>query len=101
MRNKDVKELFGMIPYNTLVTIVHKNEPFYPMEDGDAGSNVLEVERFLKQLGYYNGSEDGIFGLTLQAAVKEFQKDNGLYRTGIVNISTYELLMKRVKELED
>ena len=101
MKNKDVKELFGMIPYNTLVTIVHKNEPFYPMQDGDVGSNVLEVEKSLKLLGYYNGSEDGVFGPTLQASVKRFQKDNGLYRTGIVNISTYELIMKLVKEMEE
>lgn len=101
MKNADVKELFDMVPYNTLVTIVQKNKPFYPMQDGDAGSNVLEVERALKKLGYYSGSEDGDFGLSLKAAVKEFQKDNGLYRTGIVNISTYELILKMIKELEE
>ncbi len=101
MKNADVKELFNLVPYNTLVTIVQKNKSFYPMKDGDAGSNVLEVERSLKKLGYYNGREDGNFGPSLQAAVKEFQKDNGLYRTGVVNISTYEQIVKLVKELED
>lgn len=101
MRNADVRELFDLVPYNTLVTIVQKDKQFYPMQDGDVGSNVLEVERALKKVGYYNGSEDGVFGATLQVAVKEFQKDYGLYRTGIVNISTYELLMQMVKELED
>jgi hypothetical protein len=101
MKNADVRELFKLIPYNTLVTIVQNNKTFYPMQDGDAGSNVLEVEKALKILGYYNGSEDGIFGETLMNAVKQFQRDYGLYRTGIVNISTYELLRQKVKEVEE
>lgn len=101
MKNADVRELYKLVPYNTIVTIVHQNKPFYPMMDGDVGSDVLAVERALKKLGYYNGSEDGIFGNALKAAVREFQKDRKLYRTGVINISTYELMMKLEKELED
>lgn len=101
MKNEDVRELFELVPYNTTVTIVYKNRPFTPMRDGDIGSDVLEVEKALKKLGYYKGGEDGDFGLELKAAVAEFQKDQGLSRTGIVNISTYELMMKMAGELED
>mgnify|MGYP000875205756 CR=1 FL=1 len=100
MRNEDVLELYKMIPYNTPVTIVHENRPFYPMRDGDLGSHVLEMEMALKKLGYYNGSEDGIFGSALKKAVLEFQKDNNLYKTGVINNSTYELIKERLKELE-
>lgn len=100
MKNADVRELYALVPYNTVVTIAYKNKPFYSMKDGDVGSDVLAVEKALKKLGYYNGSEDGIFGNALIKAVKEFQKDNRLYRTGVVNISTYELIMQMEKELE-
>ena len=101
MKNTDVRELYKIVPYNTVVTIVYKNRPFYPMRDGDVGSDVLEVEKALKKLGYYNGSEDDIFGDVVRTAVKEFQKDNRLYRTGVVNISTYEQIMQMVKEMEE
>ncbi len=101
MKNSDVRELYNLVPYNTVVTIVYENRPFYPMMDGDVGADVMSVERALKKLGYYNGSEDGIFGKELKTAVKEFQKDNKLYRTGVINISTYELIMQIEKEMED
>lgn len=101
MKNTDVRELYKLVPYNTVVTIVYENSPFYPMKDGDVGSDVLEVEKALKRLGYYNGSEDGIFGEVLVTAVKKFQKENKLYKTGVVNISTYERIMEMAKELEE
>jgi len=100
MKNADVRELYKMVPYHTVVTIVHENRPFYPMRDGDVGPDILDVEKALKKLGYYYGSEDGIFGNALKTAVKEFQKDNRLYQTGVINSSTYELIMKMSKELE-
>ena len=100
MRNKEVRELYMLVPHNTLVTVVHENRPFYPMRDGDVGSDVLAVERALKKLGYYHGGEDGIFGSSLKAAVREFQKDNRLYVTGVVNNSTYERIMKLEKEYD-
>jgi len=101
MRNEEVRELYKYIPYNTIVTIVYDNMPFYPMRDGDVGTDVLNVERALKKLGYYNGSEDGVFGSALKKAVMEFQKDQRLYVTGVVNNSTYERIMKLEKEYDE
>ena len=101
MRNKEVRELYKLVPYNTLVTVVHENRPFYPMRDGDVGFDVLAVEKALKKLGYYHGGEDGIFGSSLKKAVMEFQKDNKLYVTGVINNSTYEKLMKLEKEYDE
>ncbi|MGI6668773.1 MAG: L,D-transpeptidase family protein [Acetivibrionales bacterium] len=100
MRNNEVKELYNMVPYNATVTIVYENMPFYPMRDGDVGFDVLKVERALKKLGYYHGSLDGIFGSALKKAVMKFQEDHKLYKTGVVNNSTYEKIMEEVKELE-
>jgi len=101
MRNKEARELYKLVPYNTLVTVVHENRPFYPMRDGDVGSDVLAVEKALKKLGYYHGGEDGIFGSSLKKAVMEFQKDNKLYVTGVINNSTYKKLMKLEKEYDE
>ena len=99
MRNRR-PGLYRLVPHNTLVTVVHENRPFYPMRDGDVGSDVLAVERALKKLGYYHGGEDGIFGSSLKKAVMEFQRDNRLYATGVVNNSTYERIMELEKEYD-
>lgn len=101
MRNEEVGELYKMVPYNTTVTIVYDNMPFYPMRDGDVGTDVLNVERALKKLGYYEGGEDGVFGSALKKAVMEFQKDHSLYVTGVVNNSTYERIMQLEKEYDE
>ena len=101
MRNKEARELYRLVPHNALVTVVHENRPFYPMRDGDVGSDVLEVERALKKLGYYHGGEDGIFGSSLKNAVMKFQKDNNLYTTGVVNNSTYEKIVQKEKEYDE
>ena len=101
MRNDEVRELYRLVPHNALVTVVYENRPFYPMRDGDVGSDVLAVERALKKLVYYHGGEDGIFGSSLKKAVLEFQKDYNLYRTGVVNNSTYEKIMELEKEYDE
>ncbi len=101
MRNKEVLELYKIVPYNTLVTIVYDNIPFYPMRDGDVGSDVQAMERALKKLGYYHGSEDGVFGSTLKNAVSKFQKENKLYSTGVINNSTYEKILLLEKEYDE
>lgn len=101
MRNKDVQELYSYIPYNTPVTIVYENIPFYPMRDGDRGTDVLNMERALKKLGYYHGSEDGVFGSSLKDAVMKFQKDNKLYVTGVINNSTYEMILQQEREYDE
>jgi hypothetical protein len=101
MRNEDVLELYRTVPHNTLVTIVYENMPFYPMRDGDRGSDVQTMERALKKLGYYHGSEDGVFGSSLRNAVMKFQKENRLYVTGVINNSTYEKILQLEKEYDE
>lgn len=101
MRNKDVQELYRIVPYNTTVTIIYDNIPFYPMRDGDRGTDVLNMERALKKLGYYHGSEDGVFGSSLKDAVMKFQKDNKLYVTGVINNSTYEKILMLEREHDE
>ncbi len=100
MKNNDVRELYRIVPHGTIVKIVHKNRPFRTMKSGDVGSDVLEIQKALKKLGYYQGYPDGKFGNILRESVKKFQKDHGLYQTGVVNISTYNKILEKAKELE-
>lgn len=47
-----------------------------------------EIQQKLKNLGYYSGSVDGILGPQSVAAIKKFQRDNGLAVDGIVGAKT-------------
>lgn len=55
---------------------------------GSRGDTVSEVQRRLKQWGYYDGAVDGIYGSGTSQAVKEFQRKNGLTADGVVGDST-------------
>ena len=55
---------------------------------GSRGDKVKELQQKLKRWGFYTGSIDGIFGSGTQAAVKNFQKKNGLTADGIVGPKT-------------
>ena len=56
-------------------------------------TDILEVQGYLKNLGYYRGSIDGDCGPQTIKAIKEFQKNNGLYVDG--KITT--VFIQRVK----
>ena len=62
------------------------------LRQGSRGGEVKEVQRRLKQWGYYSGSVDGIFGSGTKKAVISFQKKNGLTADGIVGKATYKAL---------
>jgi peptidoglycan hydrolase-like protein with peptidoglycan-binding domain len=42
---------------------------------GDQGGEVPQIQRFLKDLGYYNGTDNGIFDPALKNSVSQFQKE--------------------------
>ncbi len=62
------------------------------LRQGSTGGEVKEVQRRLKQWGYYSGAVDGIFGSGTRAAVVSFQKKNGLTADGVVGKATYAAL---------
>lgn len=57
-------------------------------KQGSTGTVVKTIQTKLKNWGYYTGSVDGIFGSKTTAAVKYFQKKNGLTADGIVGSKT-------------
>ncbi len=59
---------------------------------GSRGSEVTQIQTKLKRWGYYNGSIDGIYGSQTLAAVKYFQRKNGLTVDGIAGKKTLEAM---------
>lgn len=66
--------------------------PVAVLRQGSKGGEVKEVQRRLKEKGFYKGSVDGVFGAGTRAAVIAFQKKNGLKADGIVGKSTFKAL---------
>ena len=59
---------------------------------GYTGDDVVTVQQRLKELGYYTGSIDGVYGSGSIAAATAFQKNNGLKVDGLTGQSTYAAL---------
>ena len=71
--------IFNLIKTNTSVAL---------SKYGSTGLEVKEIQTKLKRWGYYNGQIDGIYGSKTVAAVKSFQKKNGLNADGIAGEKT-------------
>lgn len=58
------------------------------LRKGSQGSGVRQVQQRLLNWGYYSGSVDGIYGSATEAAVRKFQRNNGLTADGICGVRT-------------
>ncbi|TNJ63362.1 hypothetical protein FE784_25955 [Paenibacillus hemerocallicola] len=97
MRNRDVVELFEMVPIGTKVAIYGHvlGDPGRGPRDlaeGDVGGDVQLIQSRLKSAGYYNGVCDGKFRSNTTAALKKFQRDRRLAQNGVVSSKVYEEL---------
>lgn len=97
MFNKDIEEIYEYVRYGMTVTIYAG--PYGPFEKGlitlkpgDRGTDVLEVQRKMKEKGYYPGDLDGIYGEGMKQYVMKFRKDNGLKDTHDIDTEFYEKL---------
>ena len=59
---------------------------------GDSGDEVKNIQQALINLGYLNGTADGIFGEGTESALKNFQSAQGLNPDGICGVQTKNLL---------
>ena len=69
------------------------------MQRGDEGIDVAVLQQKLKQLNYYDGSIDGLYGAGTAEAVKKFQTDNGLKVDGIFGESSFKIIPDLKAEL--
>lgn len=97
MKNKDVSELYRMVSYGTKVIIYGGpygsfGEYFRTIKPGFRGSDVYEVQRLLKEKGYFKGYVDGIYGESMKYSIHEFEKDNRLSISDNISYSFYKKL---------
>ena len=59
---------------------------------GSKGEAVKDVQRRLKELGYYKSSIDGSYGSVTASAVKAFQQKNSLTADGVCGEDTLKML---------
>lgn len=63
------------------------------IKKGDSGETVRVLQILLNGLGYSCGVADGDFGTKTDAAIRKFQKDNGLVADGIVGAKTWNAIL--------
>lgn len=95
MKNKIKKDIKPMIILFVLFTIfisyhifIRNSEVEALSKYGSRGQEVITIQTKLKRWGYYNGNIDGIYGSQTLAAVKWFQRKNGLAVDGIAGTNT-------------
>lgn len=91
MHNRDVEALFTKVSKGTPV-IIEGTPNRRLVFEGDAGSEVVEIQKRLSELGFYHGKADGFFTMELKRAVEAFQREKKLEPSGGVGRKTYEAL---------
>ena len=59
------------------------------LTSGSNGADVAQLQRALKELGYFSGNCDGAYGEATEAAVFRFQLANGLLETGVADSAVF------------
>jgi peptidoglycan hydrolase-like protein with peptidoglycan-binding domain len=65
------------------------------LRPGMRNSAVRQLQKQLKQLGFFAGDVDGDFGIMTAAAVKSAQQHYGMEADGVVGGATWEALLRR------
>lgn len=78
----------AVIFFNYINNKTDNTSEFVLSKYGSRGNEVRQIQSKLKQLGFYKGSIDGIYGTNTQKAVISFQKSCGLKADGIAGPKT-------------
>jgi lipoprotein-anchoring transpeptidase ErfK/SrfK len=98
MFNKNVEELYPLVPVGTRVKIVEDGKIFpknfkpVALKKKDSGQKVVYVQNRLKELGIELDRADGRFGNMTELAVKYYQLWHGLEPSGEMNEETYRAM---------
>lgn len=87
MKNRKFIILITMF-ITLIILIVFETNTIALSRYGSRGAEVSQIQTKLKRWGYYNGNVDGIYGSQTLAAVKYFQRSNGLTVDGIAGTKT-------------
>ena len=97
MLNKDVEDLYDRVDFGTTVVIYGGPygllvNNFRTLVPGDRGPDVYEVQKRMKDKGYYSESLDGVYGDSMKGQVIKFRKDNKLKITHDIDEEFYNKL---------
>ena len=95
--NKKYKKAVGIISVLLIIFLLYNifftNDNIVALSKyGSRGAEVTQIQTKLKRWGYYSGNIDGIYGSQTLAAVKYFQRKNGLTVDGIAGKQTLEAM---------
>lgn len=91
-KKRFVIDVAVIIAVNLLVIALAQGASAEVYKKGSSGATVTEIQTRLKSWGYYSGAVDGIYGSKTEAAVKYFQRTNGLSVDGQVGNETLAAL---------
>jgi len=57
---------------------------FRDLVQGTHGNDALQLQRFLSRAGFFTGEASGVFGASIAAAVRNWQRSLGMEHTGVV-----------------
>lgn len=98
MLNRNVEELYPIIPWGTTVRIVENGQIFpenfkaVKLQKKSSGQNVVYLQNRLKEEGIVFDNADGRFGSMTELGLKYYQLWNGIEPTGIADEETYRSL---------
>lgn len=98
MFNKDIKELYAIIPIGTTVCVV--SGCYGPFGNGNRiiephmyGRDVQVIQQRLKQLGYYNGYCSGKYDTEdFKTALHKFQRNHGIQISDKIDAKTLKMM---------
>lgn len=64
----------------------------FALQFGNRGTEVVELQKKLHQIGYFDGPITGYYGTLTRSAISQFQADNGLAVDGIAGYQTLAAL---------
>lgn len=97
MYSKDAKDLKSYIPIGTKVVITKGSfglfgDTFRTLKPGARGSDVFAIQLRLREMGYYNGSIDGIYGPGLEQSLKKLCKNKNIPFARSITLQIYEAM---------
>jgi peptidoglycan hydrolase-like protein with peptidoglycan-binding domain len=63
------------------------------LSQGDHGPAIVDVQKALTEVGFFEGPADGRYGTLLARAVRQFQDSKGMKPTGEVDAKTWEAVL--------
>lgn len=95
MHNRDVEELYELVPLKTRVRIIGERLPVKvnnPLKPGQMGLSVMQLQDNLLKIGIESGYRDARYGETTETAVRELEAQFQLKQDGIADWNVLYLL---------